>query len=892
MRPSRASTRALATALIVSTLAPVAVWSTPKNRSAFFAAYPGAVGSRLDNLPSNAGHCGVCHYDFNGGGARNLFGARVEAVLPNYPNTNDGKRLAILSIHDEDNDGDGRSNGVEITDLVNFSNTPTFPGLQSSNVGSVTNVDINDILNYLTPQSGSDTQPPVVNLTSPNGGQVWAGGSGYAVTWIATDNVAVTTVDLFYRDDDDAPWVRVARDLMNPGTHLWFVPNTPTATARVKVLARDAAGNIGTDSSSASFTIVRSPGGIIASTLRDFEQPGTQPLDVGGFETSATCVSCHGGYDAAVEPGSHFKGTMMGQAARDPLFYACLAIAEQDAPSSGDMCIRCHSPMGWLGGRSTPTDASQLTQADRDGVACDFCHRGVNPVYTAGASPPEDQAILDGMLPAHRPTNHSNGQFVTDPIPRKRGPFSDPVAPHATIASAFHRSSDFCGTCHDVSNPAFDRIAGADYAPGPLDQAADSISSLTLFPLERTYSEWKASAFPGGVYAPEFAGNKPDGIVSTCQDCHMSDVLGKGCNDPAAPTRADLPRHDLTGGNTWLGRIIARLYPGETDSVALEAGAVRARALLRKSALVDLAVAAEGDSFRATVTVTNRTGHKLPTGYPEGRRMWLQLVARDGNGNVVFESGAWDPATGLLAEDPQLVVYEAHLGISPPLAGAIGLPHGPSFHFALNDSVYKDNRIPPAGFTNAAFAAFGGAPVDETRPGPRYADGQNWDVSGYALPATARSASVRLLYQTTSKEYVEFLRDHNTTNSAGQLMYDLWAQNGKAPPESMAEDSATFAPLGVGDDTGRPLALTPLANPFRGELALRLDLPRPAGVVLEVHDVFGRRIARRDLGVLGAGPQRILWDGRAGGATAAPGLYWVRVRAAGETVTRVVTRLR
>ena len=37
--------------------------------------------------------------------------------------------------------------------------------------------------------------------------------------------------------------------------------------------------------------------------------------------------------------------------------------------------------------------------------------------------------------------------------------------------------------------------------------------------------------------APEFAGNKPSGIVSTCQDCHMRDVLGKGCNDPAAPTR-------------------------------------------------------------------------------------------------------------------------------------------------------------------------------------------------------------------------------------------------------------------------------------------------------------------------------------------------------------------
>ena len=27
------------------------------------------------------------------------------------------------------------------------------------------------------------------------------------------------------------------------------------------------------------------------------------------------------------------------------------------------------------------------------------------------------------------------------------------------------------------------------------------------------------------------------------------------------------------------------------------------------------------------VKVTNLTGHKLPTGYPEGRRMWIHLMA-------------------------------------------------------------------------------------------------------------------------------------------------------------------------------------------------------------------------------------------------------------------------
>jgi hypothetical protein len=35
-----------------------------------------------------------------------------------------------------------------------------------------------------------------------------------------------------------------------------------------------------------------------------------------------------------------------------------MAIANQDARSSGDLCIRCHSPFGWMEGRSNPTDGS------------------------------------------------------------------------------------------------------------------------------------------------------------------------------------------------------------------------------------------------------------------------------------------------------------------------------------------------------------------------------------------------------------------------------------------------------------------------------------------------------------------------------------------------------
>jgi hypothetical protein len=873
--------------LLAGTLLAPATFARPTIRRAFFNVYTSAVGSRLDNLPSHATHCGVCHLDFNGGGPKNPYGNAVLAAGAN--------EAGIQSIQNQDADGDGYTNLTEITDLTNYSNTPTFPGLTSGNVGGTSNVPVlSEITPYLVPLPAGDVQPPSVTVTAPNGGESWVGSTVHTVTWLATDNVGVVSVDLYYRDGATAPWAQIGANLTNNGSFSWFVHNTPTTASKVRVVARDAASNVGADTSNANFTIVRQPGGKVATTLRDFDQPGTQPFGGGYFQDHTSCYGCHGGYDPAVEPGDNFKGMMMGQAARDPLFFACLAVAEQDAPSSGDLCLRCHTPFGWMSGRSQPTSGLQLNALDRDGVACDFCHRAVDPVYKPGVSPAADLAVINGLLPAHTPTGYSNGQYVVDPAQTKRGPFTDAIAPHPFVASPFHRSSDLCGTCHDVSNPVFLRVSGADYAPGPLDQKADSISSLTLMPLERTYSEWKNSSYPAGVYAPEFAGNKPDGIVASCQDCHVRAVSGKGCNDPAAPLRADLPLHDMMGGNAWMPGVVASLYSGETNASALAGGAARAVSMLQKAAVVDVAATPEGDSTRADVTVTNRTGHKLPTGYPEGRRMWLHVVARDGAGGIVYESGAWDPISGQLDASPAPVVYEAHLGVSPALGNVIGVVSGPTFHFALNDTLHKDNRIPPLGFTNAAFATFGGGPVDPEHPGQRYADGQNWDVADFALPRSARSVKAELLYQTTSKEYVEFLRDENTTNGAGQTLYDAWVAHGRSAPVAMAADSATFSPLGVPEGPrGGEIVLSVAGNPFRGALEVRLDLVRPMRVSYEVYDVRGRRMAHREQGLLGAGPNRLSWDGTdAAGRDAGAGIFWVRVSADEQLLVRQVVRLR
>jgi hypothetical protein len=106
----------------------IAIDSHARNpiRTAFFNTYPSAVGSRLDDLPSNADHCGVCHLNFDGGGTRNAYGSAVEARI----NAGRTAAQAITDIQNDDSDTDGHTNLTEVTSAV-FSNIPTFPGLKA-----------------------------------------------------------------------------------------------------------------------------------------------------------------------------------------------------------------------------------------------------------------------------------------------------------------------------------------------------------------------------------------------------------------------------------------------------------------------------------------------------------------------------------------------------------------------------------------------------------------------------------------------------------------------------------------------------------------------------------------------------------------------------------------
>jgi parallel beta-helix repeat protein len=100
-------------------------------------------------------------------------------------------------------------------------------------------------------------------------------------------------------------------------------------------------------------------------------------------------------------------------------------------------------------------------------------------------------------------------------------------------------------------------------------------------------------------------------------------------------------------------------------------------------------------------------------------------------------------------------------------------------------------------------------------------------------------------------------------------------------------DPATLA-VGEVELSGLALAaVTP--NPARAGARFAFRLPAAADVRLTVVDLQGRIVAVVADGRYGAGRHDVAWDGRASGAATAPGLYFLRLRTAGATISRRFT---
>jgi len=279
---------------------------------------------------------------------------------------------------------------------------------------------------------------------------------------------------------------------------------------------------------------------------------------------------------------SQWKGSMHSNAWTDPIYRALMSQASKATNGLTDnLCIGCHTPIGLTTGEATPS-GEKMGKLANNGVQCDFCHN-ISAAIGVG-----------------------NGSFVLTPRkygrPLKFGPFKDAKSPyHDTAYSELHTVSEFCGTCHNVTHP------------------------FNWIPLERTYDEWKDSPYAAA------------GIG--CQECHMTPGPGYTKNPGRAAIggkeREHIFTHYFVGGNTLLPAML-----GSEKHAAL------AREMLEGAAKMEIVSQRNlhpGGTASVVIRVHNSgAGHKLPTGFPEGREMWVDFRVLDGNGTEIYRLGRLD----------------------------------------------------------------------------------------------------------------------------------------------------------------------------------------------------------------------------------------------------------
>jgi hypothetical protein len=413
------------------------------------------------------------------------------------------------------------------------------------------------------------------------------------------------------------------------------------------------------------------------------------------FDTSHNCMACHNSLSTSsgedISIGTSWRASMMANSARDPYWQASVRREVTDHPSATadieDECSVCHMPMARTQSMSlgrkgeifahlpvgrVATPAAALAA---DGVSCTACHQ----ITAEQLGSPE--SFTGGFVIDTRQGTGPRSIFGPYLIQSGQTGIMHSATGFVPVESRHVRQSELCATCHTLYTK-------------PLGPSGEQ---LGRFPEQVPYLEWRHSAFAA---------------ERSCQSCHMpvvaeptrmASVLGE--------LREGVARHSFRGGNFFMLGMLNRFRTDlgvEATSQELDA-AVRdtLQHLATESATLTIDHAERaGGRLIVELSVANRSGHKLPTGYPS-RRAWIHLTVRSRSGDVVFDSGAvtaegriagndndddgsrFEPHHLEIRRSDEVQIYEAILA-DPAGVVTTGL---------LKATRYlKDNRLLPRGF--------------------------------------------------------------------------------------------------------------------------------------------------------------------------------------------------
>ena len=326
---------------------------------------------------------------------------------------------------------------------------------------------------------------------------------------------------------------------------------------------------------------------------------------------------------------------------------------------------------------------NQRGQRETDGALGDACVQCHAPVALAAGLTTDGTNLAD--LPDHLggvtcawchrvdavTGDHNAALSVDADSVLLRGGIYDPTPnlAHDAAGSPLHdrndpASSSLCGSCHDVVLP-------------------------NGFHLERTYAEWRGSVFAGSGLARQ-----------SCGHCHMPRSAGKAAVD--GPDR-DVHDHLMPAVDVALID-----FPGRAENEAA------VQAALDHALLPTLCVQPAPAGSEVVVTLENlAAGHRFPSGATHDRRVWVEVVATNADGEVLLDAGRADPDRPL-ADQPDPLRGELH-DVASDAAGD-------TTHLFWEVESLTQRTLPVAS-TN-----------DPSQPGFVHSETRRWAVPG-AVPA-------------------------------------------------------------------------------------------------------------------------------------------------------------
>ena len=400
------------------------------------------------------------------------------------------------------------------------------------------------------------------------------------------------------------------------------------------------------------------------------------------FFGSGKCALCHSGTGSVlinavgrdVSPVYHWQSSMMGNSAKDPYWQAKVSSEVEENTHLKeiieDKCATCHAPMGrteaiYNGQTYYSFNEVKADPLSQDGVSCTVCHQ----------IDPDNLSASESF----------SGHYVIKNTKTIYGPYANPFTTsmvnntgYTPVYGTHIESSGLCATCHTLITPF-------------VDQNGDIAGN---FPEQMPYYEWLNSSYPGQNM--------------TCQKCHMP-----GVNEDF--TIASLPQnlqnkrnpvfeHHFVGGNFTVDQMLNDNYTDLTvnsEKANLDTTAYYTLKNLKENSVELTAEATYQDNMvSVNLELKNKTGHKLPTGFPS-RRMWVHFVATDADDNIIFESGKYDQ-NGVILSESEFEIHHDTISNSENVQiyeAVMGNTQNETTTILLEAAQYlKDNRLPPAGF--------------------------------------------------------------------------------------------------------------------------------------------------------------------------------------------------